>query len=54
MLHRFALALGLLFLGMYVEREISRTRPVRIRLRQSRGGRPQRLLSAPVGKASLH
>ena len=54
MLYRLAFALGLLFLGIYIGREVSRTRPVRLRLVRSRPSPTRRLTAAPVGKTSLH
>lgn len=54
MLYRFALALGLLFLGIHVGREIARTKPARTRLKQARAFRPERLLTIPTGKMSVH
>ena len=53
MLYRLAFALGLLFLGIYIGREVSRTRPVRLRIVRSPSP-ARRLTTAPGGKASLH
>lgn len=52
MLYRFALALGLFLLGMRVGRELSRTAPVRARLKQSLAA--PRLHLVPTNKALLH
>ncbi len=52
MLYRFALALGLFFLGIYLGRETARAAPARARLKQF--PRSERLLGTPAGKASLH
>lgn len=52
MFYRFALALGLFSLGMYLGRETARTAFIRTRLKQF--PRSERLLGAPAGKTSLH
>jgi hypothetical protein len=54
MLYRFALALGLLALGVHVGREITRTKPVRAELKQARVTRPTRLTTPRTSKVSLH
>jgi len=54
MLYRLAFALGLLFLGIYIGREVSRTRPVRLRIVRAHPSPAKRLTTAPGGKASLH
>lgn len=55
MLYRFAIALGLLFIGVHVGREIARTKPVRLALREPRNTpRPERVESSRVRKISVH
>jgi hypothetical protein len=48
MFYRFAIALGLLFIGVHVGREIARTKPVHPALRKSRHN------DASNRKISLH
>jgi hypothetical protein len=57
MLYRIALSFGLLFLGVFLGREIAHTTPTRTRAKQTRFARPQRLTAATIGrigKVSLH
>lgn len=53
MLYRFALALGLLALGVHVGREITR-KPARTESKQARLAQPNRLTTPRMSKASLH
>jgi hypothetical protein len=53
MLYRLALGLGMLLVGLYVGREVSRTRPVRA-MRHARAPRPTKRLSVPDQKVSIH
>lgn len=53
MLYRFALALGLLALGIHVGRETTR-KPFRAALKQTRLARPDRLSTPRTSKVSLH
>ncbi len=54
MFYRFVLALGLLALGVHLGREITRTKPVRAQLKQTRLARPARLIAPRTSKVSLH
>lgn len=54
MLYRFALAVGLLVLGIHVGREIAHTKPMRAQLKQARLTRPDRLSTPRTSKVSLH
>lgn len=54
MLYRFAIALGLLALGVHVGRELARTKPARTELKQTRFTRPNRLTTPRTNKVSLH
>lgn len=54
MFYRIALALALLALGVHVGREVSRTKPVRTQLKQSRLARSSRLTAPRTGKVSVH
>ena len=54
MLYRIALALGLLALGVFVGRELARTKPVRAQFRQLRLAHSTRLMTPRVSKVSVH
>lgn len=57
MLYRIALALGLFVLGTHLGREVARTKPTRVRAKQTRLTRSERLAVATlgkIGKVSLH
>jgi len=54
MLYRFALGLGLVLLGAYVSRELSRTKPVRTAIKNTRPMRLERPSAPARSKVYLH
>jgi hypothetical protein len=55
MIYRFALGIGLLLLGLHVGREVARSRPARMALKQARAQQQQlKRLTVPAQKISVH
>lgn len=54
MLYRFALGIGLLLLGAFVGRELSRTRPMRQALEAERHAALPRPAAPPTRKVWIH
>lgn len=54
MFYRVALALGLVFLGAYLGRELARSRPAATATRRHTRRLPKNLLTAPMDNVSVH